>query len=153
MLFRTCHIFYTITLVLFPVCVQCGFFFCSSLISCFPGMLPRYCLSDFEMVPIAPLITGIAFAFTFHMRWIYIIVVITVIIIVSIIVVVVVVVVKVNMSLTSHSVFNDYGSTSVSHDPLGWLTCFCCKNSTFHISLSPFRITEMRATLHATKRH
>ena len=28
--------------------------FCSSLISCFPGMLLRYCLSDSELVPIAP---------------------------------------------------------------------------------------------------
>ena len=45
-------------------------FFCSSLISCFPGMLLRYCLSNFEMVPVAPIISGITFAFTFHMRWI-----------------------------------------------------------------------------------
>jgi membrane protein YdbS with pleckstrin-like domain len=41
---------------------------CSSLIPCFPGMLLSYCLSDFEIVPVAPLITAIAFAFTFHMR-------------------------------------------------------------------------------------
>jgi len=116
-------------------CNMAFFFFGSSLISCFSGMLPKYCLSDFEMFPIAPLITGIAFAFTFHMRWVCIIVVVTVIIIV------IVVVVKVNISLTSHSVCNDYGSTSVSHDPLRWLTCFCCKNSTFLISLSPLRIT------------
>ena len=34
-------------------------------------MLLRYCLSDFEMVPVAPVITKITFAFTFHMRWIY----------------------------------------------------------------------------------
>jgi hypothetical protein len=27
---------------------------CSSLISCFPGLLFRYCLNDFEMVPVAP---------------------------------------------------------------------------------------------------
>jgi len=33
--------------------------FCSSLISCFLVMLLRYCLSDFEMVPVAPIITGI----------------------------------------------------------------------------------------------
>ena len=39
-------------------------------------MLLRYCLSDFEMVPVAPIVTGITFAFTFHMRWIYIIIVI-----------------------------------------------------------------------------
>ena len=41
--------------------------FCSSLISCFPGMLLSYCLSDCEMVPVAPIITGITFAYTFHM--------------------------------------------------------------------------------------
>ena len=39
--------------------------FCSSLISCFPLMLLRYCLSDFEMVPVAPIITGITFAFKY----------------------------------------------------------------------------------------
>ena len=33
--------------------------FCSSLITCFPDMLPRYCLSDFEMVAVAPIITGL----------------------------------------------------------------------------------------------
>ena len=35
--------------------------FCSSLISCFPGMLLMYCLSDFEMVSFAPVITVITF--------------------------------------------------------------------------------------------
>ena len=30
--------------------------FCISLISCFPGMLLRYCLSDFEKVPVTPII-------------------------------------------------------------------------------------------------
>ena len=43
-------------------------FFFSSLISWFPGMLLGYCLSDFEMVPVAYVITGITFASTFHMR-------------------------------------------------------------------------------------
>ena len=42
------------------------FFFCSYLISCFPGMLLRYCLSDFEKVPVAPVITSVTFVFTFH---------------------------------------------------------------------------------------
>ena len=42
--------------------------FCSFLISCFPGMLIRYCLSEFEMVPVASVIAGIAYALTFHMR-------------------------------------------------------------------------------------
>ena len=42
--------------------------FCSSLPSCFPGMLLTYFLNDFETVPVAPIITGISFVFTFHMR-------------------------------------------------------------------------------------
>ena len=54
------------------MCVQCliWLFFCSSLTSCFPGMLLMYCLSDFETVQVVPVITGITFAFTSHMRWI-----------------------------------------------------------------------------------
>ena len=47
--------------------------FCSSLTSCFPGVLLTYFLKDFEMVPVAPIITGITFVFTFHMRCIYIV--------------------------------------------------------------------------------
>ena len=35
--------------------------FCSSLTSCFPGMLLTYFLNDFETVPVAPIITGIIF--------------------------------------------------------------------------------------------
>jgi len=42
--------------------------FCSSLTSWFPGMFLTYFLNDFEMVPVAPIITGITFVFTFHMR-------------------------------------------------------------------------------------
>jgi len=42
--------------------------FCSSLTSCFPGMLLTYFLNDIEIVPVAPIITGTAFVFTFHMR-------------------------------------------------------------------------------------
>ena len=41
--------------------------FCSSLTSCFPGMLLTYFLNDFEIVPVAPIITGTTFVFTFHM--------------------------------------------------------------------------------------
>ena len=44
------------------------FFFGSSLMSFSPVMLFRYFLSDFEMVLLAPLFTGITFAFTFHKR-------------------------------------------------------------------------------------
>ena len=35
--------------------------FCSSLTSWFPGMLLTYFLNDFEIVPVAPIITGITF--------------------------------------------------------------------------------------------
>jgi hypothetical protein len=34
--------------------------FCSSLISCFPGVLLRYCLNDFEMASVACVITGLS---------------------------------------------------------------------------------------------
>ena len=47
--------------------------FCSSLISCFPRMLLRYFMNDFEMVPVAPISNGIISVFTFHMRCIYIV--------------------------------------------------------------------------------
>src|SRR5215469_16342748 len=47
--------------------------FCSSLRSWFPGMLLTYFLNDLEMVPVAPITTGITFAFTFHMRCISIV--------------------------------------------------------------------------------
>ena len=40
--------------------------FCSSLTSCFPGMLLTCFLNDFEMVPVAPVITGITFVFTYY---------------------------------------------------------------------------------------
>jgi len=47
--------------------------FCSSFTSCFPGMLLTYFLNNFEIVPVAPIITGITFVFTFHMRCISIV--------------------------------------------------------------------------------
>ena len=47
--------------------------YCSSLTSCFPGMLLTYFLYDFGIVPVAPIITGITFVFTFHMRCISIV--------------------------------------------------------------------------------
>jgi len=47
--------------------------FCSSLTSCFPGMLLTYFLNDSETVPVASIITGITFAFTFYMRCISIV--------------------------------------------------------------------------------
>ena len=47
--------------------------FCSSLTSCFPGMLLTYFLNDLEIVPVAPIINDITFVFTFHMRCIFIV--------------------------------------------------------------------------------
>ena len=47
--------------------------FCCSLTSWFPDMLLTYFLNVFEIVPIAPIITGITFVFTFHMRCISIV--------------------------------------------------------------------------------
>ena len=41
--------------------------FCSSLISCFPGILLGYFLWDFGIVPIAPTVTDITSVFVFHM--------------------------------------------------------------------------------------
>jgi hypothetical protein len=41
------------------------FFFCFSM-SHFPFMFLGYFLNDFQMVPFAPIITGITFIFTFH---------------------------------------------------------------------------------------
>ena len=59
--------------------------FCSSLTSCFLGMLLTYFLNDFEIVPVAPIITGITFVFTFHMCCISIVRFIIIIIIIIII--------------------------------------------------------------------
>jgi len=47
--------------------------FCSSFTSWFPGMLLTYFLNYLEMVPVAPIITGITPVFTFHMRCISIV--------------------------------------------------------------------------------
>ena len=42
-------------------------------VSTFRSMLLMYFLNDFEMVPVAPIITGITLVFTFHMRCISIV--------------------------------------------------------------------------------
>ena len=49
--------------------------FCSSLTSWFPGMSLTYFLNDLEMVPFAPVVTGITLVFTFHMHCIIIIII------------------------------------------------------------------------------
>jgi len=50
----------TFTSVLSEVCVQCPIWlFYGVLDLCFPGMLLTYFLNDFEIVPVAPIITGI----------------------------------------------------------------------------------------------
>ena len=58
-----CWIYCTFTLVLSEVCVAV---FCSSLISWFPGMLLTYFLNDFEIVPVAPIITVITFYYYYN---------------------------------------------------------------------------------------
>jgi hypothetical protein len=45
--------------------------FCSSLTSWFPVMMFTYFPNDFEMVPVAPVITGITLVFTFHIHYYY----------------------------------------------------------------------------------
>jgi hypothetical protein len=48
-------------------------FFSTFLVSCFPDMLLRYFLNDFEMVRVSPIITGITFIFTNHTSYISIV--------------------------------------------------------------------------------
>ena len=73
---------YTVHVMLFPtisllrftsalpaVCVQCPV--CSSLLPY--SMLFGYCLSDFELVPVAPITTGITFVLTVETCCIYIV--------------------------------------------------------------------------------
>jgi len=48
--------------------------FCSSFTSWFPGMSLTYFLNDLEMVPVAPIITGITLVFAFHMRCISVVI-------------------------------------------------------------------------------
>ena len=47
--------------------------FRSSLTSWFPGTSLTYFLNDLEMVPVAPIITGITLLLTFHIRCISIV--------------------------------------------------------------------------------
>ena len=83
MSFRLWNMFCTFIFALSVVCVRCYIstlrgtcavynmaVFCGSWILCFPGMLLGYCLNDFIMVPVAPVITSITFVFTFLMHWI-----------------------------------------------------------------------------------
>ena len=46
--------------------------FCTSLVLCFPSMLLRYCVNDFEMA-IFVLITAVTTMFTFHLHYISIV--------------------------------------------------------------------------------
>ena len=52
--------FYALILALPAICVRANgcFFWGVSLISCLPGVLLKYCLIDFEMVPFFLIITG-----------------------------------------------------------------------------------------------
>ena len=75
-LFCPWNLFCTFTLALSAVCVQCP----KWLLSVVPEFRAlRYCVSDYEMVPVAPFIGGITFSSTFHMLWSSIIIIIIII--------------------------------------------------------------------------
>ena len=62
-----CWIYCIFTLVLSEVCaVHNMAVFSSSLTSCFPDMLLTYFLNDFEIAPVAPIITGITFVYYYY---------------------------------------------------------------------------------------
>ena len=72
--------------------------FWSFLTSYFPGMLLMYFLVEFEIIPVAPIITGITFVFTFYMRCISIvrssyfrIIIIVIIIIINITIIIIII--------------------------------------------------------------
>ena len=69
--------------------------FWSCLTSCFPGMLLTYFLNDFEIIPVAPIVTGITFVFTFHIRCISFVLLLLLLVVVVLVVVVVVMYVRV----------------------------------------------------------
>jgi len=56
-------------------------------------MLFTYFLNDFEMVPVAPIITGITFVFTFHMCCISIVRSLLFIVIIIIIIIIIIVII------------------------------------------------------------
>jgi len=57
----------TFTLVFSEVCVQCPTFL-YFLVFMFPGMLHTYYVSNFEIVPVAPIVTGIKFALCVYFK-------------------------------------------------------------------------------------
>jgi hypothetical protein len=57
--------FWTFTSVLDVVCMKCLTVFCSSLILFFAGVVQVFS-DDFEVVPLAPIITGITFFCIIH---------------------------------------------------------------------------------------
>ena len=59
--------------------------------SCFLGMLFEYCLNHFDMVPLAPVITAIAFVFVFHIYVIFIVSSLYINIIIIIIIIIIIV--------------------------------------------------------------
>jgi hypothetical protein len=74
MLFPMTNILY-FTLVLSEVCEHypLWLFLCSLLMSCFPDMLLRYFLNDFDIVSFALTFAGVTFVFTSHRRFISIV--------------------------------------------------------------------------------
>ena len=64
MLFPMLSVLYFYITTFRRVCVQCQIWLvsCSPIISCFSGMLLRYFLNDFEIVPVHAVVTGIIFS-------------------------------------------------------------------------------------------
>jgi hypothetical protein len=69
MLFSTINVLYFYISTFRSMCAVLNTaVFYNSLMSCFPGMLLVCSLNDFEMVLVAPVISGIALVFTFQVR-------------------------------------------------------------------------------------
>jgi len=64
MLFCTWNMFCTLIIAHSEMCALTSF--CSCLKSCIAGILLRFCPSDYEMLSVASVISGINFAFALH---------------------------------------------------------------------------------------
>jgi len=106
---------------------------CSSLISRYPSMLLRYFLTDFEVVPVTPIITGITFFFTFHVCCIY-----------NVFVVVAAAAVYRNCGLplsTFQIIWNSNGTVQLRH--LKWVLSKPLRNPKSHITSSGSEICRL----------
>jgi hypothetical protein len=67
MLFPMLHVLYLYISTFRSMCAVPNMaVFCSSLISCFPGMFLGYFLNDSEMVPVGPTVTGYYYYYYYY---------------------------------------------------------------------------------------